>query len=111
MQDLWPYAALIAAAVVPNGVWRWIAVFATARLDDRSSAFIWVRHVATCLVAGVVAQLMIAPPGALATAPAWMRFGALGGAALVWVLRRNVYLAWATAVAAMIAGVALLPVR
>lgn len=102
------YGAMLIAAVIPNGVWRWIAVFAAARLDDDSPFFLWVRHVATCLVAGVVAQLLIAPPGALALAPGWMRVGALVAAALIWrAAGGRVYVAWLAGISLLAAGVAL----
>lgn len=102
------YASMLVAAVIPNGVWRWIAVFAAARLNDDSPFFLWVRHVATCLVAGVVAQLLISPPGALALAPPWLRVGALVAAGLVWRFGgRSAYVGWAAGVGLLAAGVAL----
>jgi hypothetical protein len=106
--DMAAYVTLIVAAVIPNGVWRWVAVFATAGLDDKSPVFTWVRHVATCLVAGVVAQLMLAPPGALAAAPIWLRFAALGLAAATWAItRRSVLLGWIAGVASLTVAMAM----
>ncbi|MET0606263.1 MAG: AzlD domain-containing protein [Beijerinckiaceae bacterium] len=103
------FGLLVGAAVIPNGVWRWLAVLAAARFDDSSPIFAWVRHVATCLVAGVVAQMMILPPGALAAAPPWLRWAALCLAGLAWLLaRRNVFVAWIAGVCALMAGTALL---
>ncbi|WP_342362268.1 AzlD domain-containing protein [Terrarubrum flagellatum] len=100
--------AMIVAAVIPNGVWRWIAVFATSRLDDGSPFFAWIRHVATCLVAGVVAQLLISPSGVLASAPIALRFGALLFAAIVWKISgARVLVGWMAGVAALMIGAAL----
>jgi hypothetical protein len=100
---------LIVVAAIPNGVWRWAAVLAAARLDDDSPFFSWVRHVATCLVAGVVAQLLLAPSGALAAVPLWLRFGALAIAAALWFAAgRNIFIAWAAGVALLTAGAALI---
>lgn len=103
--DVSPYLALIFAAALPNAVWRWIAVFATARLDDNSPVFAWVRHVASCLVAGVVAQLLLTPSGALAGVPIGLRFGALVGAAAIWLAsRRNMLIGWLGGVTLLVLG-------
>ena len=37
----------------------------------------WVKAVATAILAGVIAQILVEPPGALATIPAVLRYGAL----------------------------------
>lgn len=107
--DISPYLLLLVAAALPNAVWRWIAVFATARLDDRSPVFAWVRHVASCLVAGVVAQLLLAPSGALAGVPIGVRFGALIAAAIIWlVARRNLLIGWIGGVGLLVLAAAYL---
>lgn len=103
--ELAGYLALVLAGAIPNGVWRWIAVLLAARLRDDSPFFVWVRHVATCLVAGVVAQLLLLPSGVLAQVPLWARVGALVGAALVWRIGgRRLLLAWAAGIALLIGG-------
>ena len=63
---LWPYLALLLFAVLPTEVWRWLAVAFSRRIDANSPALEWVRAVATALLAGIVAKLIVAPPGALA---------------------------------------------
>jgi hypothetical protein len=75
---LWPYLALILFAVLPTEIWRWLAVALARRVDPDSPVLEWVRAVATALLAGVVAKLVIAPPGVLALVPLWLRAGALG---------------------------------
>ncbi len=50
----------------------------------------WVRLVATALLAGVVAKLLVSPNGALAAAPIWGRFGGVAaGFAGFFVFRRS----------------------
>lgn len=103
--DLAIYAAVLVAGALPNGVWRWATVFLTARLNDKSPVFIWVRHVATCLVAGVVAQLLLLPSGALAHVPLALRFGGLVVAVAAWRLaRRNVLVGWLAGVGGLTAA-------
>jgi len=90
---------------LPNGVWRWATVLLTAKLNDHSPVFIWVRHVATCLVAGVVAQLLLLPSGALAHVPIGVRFGGLVFAVAAWRLaRRNILIGWLAGVSGLIAA-------
>jgi hypothetical protein len=61
-------------------------------LDERSRVIVWVRAVATAMLAGVLAQLVLASSGALATIPIGVRIGAavLGFAAFV-IARRSVF--------------------
>ena len=71
-----PYLALLIAGVLPNEVWRWMAVLVSRGIDESSPVFEWVRMVSTCLVAGVVAQILIEPSGALAKVPDLWRLAA-----------------------------------
>ena len=67
----WPYLAVFVFAFLPTEIWRWLAVAFARKIDPDSPALEWVRAVATALLAGVVAKLIIAPPGALAALPLW----------------------------------------
>lgn len=90
----WPYLALILFAVLPTEIWRWLAVAFARRLDEQSPWLEWVRLVATSLLAGVVAKLVLAAPGALAAVPLSVRLAALAVAVtIVLVQRRRVMLA------------------
>lgn len=71
-----PYIVLLIAGILPNEAWRWMAVVLSRGLDESSAVFEWVRMVSTCLVAGVVAQLLIEPSGALAAVPGIWRYAA-----------------------------------
>ena len=97
----WPYAFILLAGIVPTEVWRSIGVAAAGRLDEGTAAFDYVRAVATALVAGVIAQLIVFPTGVLATAPLWLRLLAAGGgfAAMEATGRRGwVGIAWGEAI-------------
>ena len=50
---------------------------------------VWVRAVATAILAGVIAQILLQPPGALASVPDWLRYGAVAGGFLVFVATRR----------------------
>ena len=46
-------------------------------MDENGEILKWVRAVATALVAGLIAKLVIFPTGDLAIVPLWVRIGAL----------------------------------
>lgn len=74
----WPYLALLLFAFLPTEIWRWLAVAFARRVDADSPWLDWVRAVATALLAGVVAKLIVSPPGVLAAMPLPLRLVALG---------------------------------
>ena len=69
LDGLWPYLVLILVGFLPNEVWRMLGVVASRGLDEGSEIIVWVRAVATAILTGVVAKLMVFAPGALATVP------------------------------------------
>ena len=87
----WPYLFIVLAGVLPTDVWRWLGVFAAGRLTEDMPAFALVKSIATALVAGVIAQLLLAPSGALATVPLSVRLAAatIGFAAMEAAGRRG----------------------
>ncbi len=46
-------------------------------VDEGSELLVWVRAVATAILAGVIAQILLQPPGALASVPGWLRYVAV----------------------------------
>ena len=87
----WPYLVLVLVGVLPNEVWRMLAVVLSHGLDERSEILTWVRAVAATLLAGVVAKLLLTPGGALAAVPLVGRVGCLVvGLAGFYALRRSV---------------------
>jgi len=73
----WPYLFILLAGWLATDIWRWLGVLVGNRLRDDSEALIWVKAVATALVAGVIGKLVIFPSGALADAPMTLRVGAM----------------------------------
>lgn len=77
--ELWglaPLAAILLAAVLPTHIWRWLGVLFAGRLSEQSEIFVWVKAVATALVAALIAKLILFPTGPLATVPMLARVGA-----------------------------------
>ena len=74
-----PYLALILLGFLPSEVWRWIGIVVGRGLDENSEIILWVRGVATALIAAVVARIVLIPPGALAGVPLAVRLAALAG--------------------------------
>ena len=71
------YLALVLVGFLPNEIWRWLAVIFSRGLDEDAEILIWVRAVATAILAGVIAKLTIFSPGVLATIPTPLRLGAV----------------------------------
>ncbi|WP_421983288.1 AzlD domain-containing protein [Roseibium sp.] len=72
----WPYVMILVAGWFATDVWRWIGVFASGRLREDSELLIWVRCVATALVAGLISKLILFPQGVLSETPIWLRVAA-----------------------------------
>jgi hypothetical protein len=89
--DLSPYLVLIAAGFLPNEVWRMLGIVVAHGLDEGSQLVIWVRAVATGLLAGVVAKIILFPPGGLADVRLTVRLAAIAiGFAAFLLMRRSV---------------------
>ena len=90
-EALWPYLLVIVFGFLPSEVWRVLAVFLSRGFDEKAEIFVWVRGVATALVAGVVAKILFGPSGALISVPLAWRLGALAlGVAAFFAVRRSV---------------------
>ena len=50
---------------------------------------VWVRAVATAILAGIIAQIVVQPPGALASVPDWLRYGAVAAGFVAFMLARK----------------------
>jgi hypothetical protein len=102
---LMPYVLMIVVAFLPTEIWRTIAVFLSRGLSEGSQLLIWIRAVATALLTGVVAKLMLSPTGELALVPLWGRAGSiLVGFAAFFLFRRNVIAAVLSGEAVLIAA-------
>jgi hypothetical protein len=105
MTDLWPYLVLLLVGFLPNEIWRWLGVVASRGLDEGSEIVVWVRAVATAILAGVIAKLTIFAPGALATVPLAVRLAAVVVGFLAFLLvRRSAFVGVAAGEAALVLG-------
>ena len=107
--DFWPYLAMVLIGFLPNEVWRWFGIVMARGLDERSEIVVWVRAVATAILAGVIAKLTLFPPGALADVPLTARLAAVAiGFAAFMALRRSVLAGVVVGEAVLVAGTLLL---
>ena len=97
-----PYLALILIGFLPSEIWRWLGIMLGGGLDEQSEIILWVRAVATALIAAVVARIVLIPPGALAGVPLPVRLAALAAGFLAFLLIRR------SAFAGVLAGEAVL---
>jgi len=85
-------ALLLFAGFLSNEVWRVLGLAIGGGVDENSEFLIWVRAVAAAILAGVIAQILISPPGALATVPGVVRYGAVAvGVAVFLTTRKSVF--------------------
>ncbi len=80
---------LLLAGVLPNQIWRWLGLWLGGGLDEGSDLLMWVKAVATAILAGVIAQIVVEPPGALASVPAVLRYGAVVAGFIGFTLARR----------------------
>jgi len=107
MAEIGPYLALILVGFLPNEVWRVLGLLLVRGLNEDSQLVVWVRAVATAMLAAVLAQLVLSSTGALATIPVVVRVGATGAGLLAFVvLRRSVFAGVLVGELALLAGAA-----
>jgi hypothetical protein len=80
---------LLIAGVIPNQIWRMLGLWFGGGIDEGSELLVWVRAVATAILAGVIAQILVQPPGALASVPGGLRYGAVAAGFAVFMLSRK----------------------
>lgn len=101
----WPWVFLILAGWAANDAWRLLGVAFSGRLTETSPLFAVVRSVATALVAGVIAQLVLQPGGDLASTSLALRLGSVAcGFAAFRLAGDSVVLGVAVGEAAFFAG-------
>ena len=52
---------LFIAGVIPNQIWRMLGLWLGSGIDEGSELLVWVRAVATAILAGVIAQIVVRP--------------------------------------------------
>jgi branched-subunit amino acid transport protein len=96
---------LLLAGVIPNQIWRWLGLWLGGGLDEGSDLLMWVKAVATSILAGVIAEILVHPPGALASVPDVLRYGALIVGFIVFSLtRRSIFAGVVSGEVVMLAG-------
>jgi hypothetical protein len=105
LRDLSPYLVLVVAGFLPNEIWRMIGIAVAHGLDEGSELIIWVRAVATGLLAGVIAKIILFPPGGLAEVGLAIRLAAIGVGFLTFLsVRRSVLAGVLAGEAALVLG-------
>lgn len=100
-----PFLALILIGFLPSEIWRWLGIMLGGGLSEESEIILWVRGVATALIAAVVARIVLIPPGALAGVPLSVRLAALGAGFLAFLLiRRSAFAGVLAGEAVLVAG-------
>lgn len=105
----WPYVFILVAGWLATDMWRFLGVVLGGRISETSEALVFVRAVATALVAAVIASLILTPNGGLAQAPVWLRVAAAAtGFAAYLVTAKQMLVGIFVAEAVLIGGMLLL---
>ena len=92
LTELWPYFLMVLVGYLPNEVWRAFGLVLARGLNEDSQVVVWSRAVATAILAGVIAKLILFSAGALATIPLSVRVIAAVFGFLVFLgVRRSVF--------------------
>jgi len=109
MAGLWPYFLLVLVGFLPNEIWRALGLVMARGLNEDSELVVWSRAVATAILAGVIAKLILFAPGALAGLPLSLRaIAAACGFAGFLLSRRSLFVGVAVGEAVLLAGGALI---
>ncbi len=105
MNELWPYVVLVLVGFLPNEVWRALGLVLARGLNEESEIVVWSRAVATAILAGVIAKLIVFSSGDLANIPLALRVGsAVCGFLAFLAVKRSVFVGVAVGEAVLLAG-------
>jgi Branched-chain amino acid transport protein (AzlD) len=105
LTELWPYFALLLVGFLPNEIWRAFGLVLARGLNEDSEIVIWSRAVATAILAGVIAKLILFSTGSLAIIPLPVRVAAAVCGFLAYlVMRRSVFAGVAVGEAVLLLG-------
>ncbi len=76
---------LLLVALLAHEPFRWAGLYLGRGLDPNSEIFVWVRSVATALVAGLVTRLVLFPVGALEAIPLAIRVTAFAAGIAIFL--------------------------
>jgi Branched-chain amino acid transport protein (AzlD) len=106
MTELHTYVLLVLVGFLPNEIWRMLGLVLGRGIDEESELFTWARAVATAVLAGVIAKIVIFAPGALAGVPLMVRLAAIACGFVAFLLvRRSIFAGVAAGEAALMLGV------
>ncbi|HZP69146.1 MAG TPA: AzlD domain-containing protein [Pseudolabrys sp.] len=92
LNELWPYFLMILVGYLPNEVWRVFGLILARGLNEESEVVVWSRAVATAILAGVIAKLVLFSTGALAAVPLPIRILATAVGFIVFLgAKRSVF--------------------
>ena len=102
-EGLWGYLVLVLVGFLPCDVWRLLGIMLGRGIDEESELLVWVRAVATAVLAGVIAKIIFFAPGSLAAIPLSVRLAAIGCGFLTFLLvKRSVFAGLLTGEAVLI---------
>jgi hypothetical protein len=102
---LWPYFLLVLLGYLPNEVWRFFGLVLARGLNEDSEIVIWSRAVATAILAGVIAKLIVFSPGALLSIQLSVRVTAVVCGFIAFLaVKRSVFVGVAVGEAALLLG-------
>ncbi len=105
LAELWPYLLLILVGYLPNEMWRVLGLVLARGLNEDSEIVVWSRAVATAIIAGVIAKLILFSSGALLTIPLTVRVvAAVCGFLAFLAVKRSVFAGVAVGEAVLLAG-------
>lgn len=108
----WPYVFILVAGWAATDSWRFLGVYFGGRMAEDSPALVFVRCVATALVAAVIGNLIVFPSGALADVPLWLRIAAVALGFLAYQrARRNVLVGIVVAEVFLLGGILVLNIN
>jgi hypothetical protein len=95
---------IIVAGIAATAVWRIAGVVLSGGFSEDSAIIAWVRAVSMALVAGLIARIVLFPPGALADVSLAVRLAAFGlGIAAFFLARWNMGIGILAGTAALLA--------
>ncbi len=81
---------LLVVAILAHEPFRWLGLYLGRQISPDSEIFVWVRAVATSLVAALVARLLLFPAGELASVDLWIRvLAGVSGGVIYFAARRH----------------------
>jgi hypothetical protein len=105
VHELSPYFILLLVGFLPNEIWRALGLVFARGLNEESELVLWARAVATAILAGVIAKLIVFPSGDLTAIPLAVRIGAAVCGFLAFLLvKRSVFAGVMTGEAALLIG-------